>query len=182
MKGMKIVIIIVAAVLVLAVAGCGMILKNSGDAPVEVGGLKTVRYSPGYGDSNGGHHSTVLKRNDAGDWIIECTERVDFESPEIVTTYAVSAEDEQEFEAFIKERNVLALKDRKESDDFVTDYSPWGYSFNYDNSALGGGSYELYSFGEYQVYSNKDYELIKELKERLEGLKGEKISEVEEQY
>ena len=33
------------------------------------------------------------------------------------------------------------------------------------------------SFGEYQKYSEADYELIKELRERFDALKGEVLSE-----
>ena len=84
------------------------------------------------------------------------------------------------FEQFLNDKKILALENRKESDEFVTDYSPWGYSIIFDKSASGGKKMERHSIGQYKKYSDKDYKLLKELQQEFERLYGELISEVEE--
>lgn len=153
-----------------SVFGCG-----SGKGPA--GTLAVVRYSPGYSDMSGGAYSTVLKKDDDGRWIIEENEREDHSSPTHVIIYSVSEEDVAAFETFIREKKVYALQNRKDSDDFVTDYSPWGYRMEFKDMSDGKKTTEYVDISEYKKYSDSDYKLIKELRERLMGLKGEKISE-----
>ncbi len=101
-----------------------------------------------------------------------------FDEPMIVTTYAVSAADVLDFEAFLKDKDILSLVNRKDSDDFVTDYSPWGYSIVFDKSSVGGSRYETYNISQYKEYSDKDRKLLEEFNARFLGLQGKVISEV----
>ena len=147
------------------------------DAVVEAGYLIEFSYHPGYSDMDGGYHSEKLQKNENGDWVITAYDRNNFEEPEIVTIYAVSEENVKEFETFVKEKNVLALKDRSESDLFVTDYRPWGYSFIFNNASVGGEKRVDYSFSQYQNYSDRDMELMKALDDKFDAMHGEILSQ-----
>ena len=152
--------------------GCG----SKGPAGV----LKSVRFSPGYSDMLGAARSTVLKKDADDKWIIEENAREDHSSPTHVTVYAVSEENVAAFEAFIRDKKVYDLPNRKDSDDFVTDYSPWGWRLEYTDPDSSKKTWEYVDIREYKKYSDSDYRLIKELREQFEGLKGEKISERDE--
>ena len=142
------------------------------------GELIELRYHPGYGDMNGGYHGECLKKGENGEWIIESENRNSLDEPEIKIVYSVKATDQQDFEAFIKDKNVASLMNNEDSDEFVTDYSPWNYSIVYADPSSASSRKRIYvSFGEYQKYSEADYELIKELRERFDALKGEVLSE-----
>lgn len=144
------------------------------------GELTGFAHSPGYSDMNGGYHCESLRRDKSGAWQIEKRDRNSLDEPEIVKTYAVSDSALAAFEQFLNDKKILALENRKESDEFVTDYSPWGYSIIFDKSASGGKKMERHSIGQYKKYSDKDYKLLKELQQEFEKLYGELISEVEE--
>ena len=148
---------------------------------MKLGELKSFSYSPGYGDMNGASHNERLRKNDAGDWTIESRDRETHEEPFTVTVYAVSEEGVKEFEAFIKNKNILSLLNRKDSDDFITDYSSWSYTFDFDNTAVGGTKWDYYTISQYKQYSKADYELLKELDQQFEALHGEIISQETEQ-
>ena len=147
---------------------------------VQVGELLEYRFSPGYSDMNGASHHETLTKDDNGNWVIISRDRDDMEDPMVETTYAVSDEDVANLDAFIKENNVLGLMNRPESDDFMTDYSPWGYGMVYNNSSLGGSEHEIYGIDEYHKYTHSDYELMEELDKLFKDIHGEKISEVTE--
>ncbi len=153
--------------------------KNE-DKKIEAGELISLSYYPGYADEEGGRHYESLMKNDGGEWIIECLDQETHDEPATITTYAVMDDDVERFETFIKGNNVLALTDRKDSDDFVTDYSPWSYSIIFDNSSIGGDDYETYSIDEFKEYSDADSELLKKLRKQFENLRGEVISETVE--
>ncbi|MCR5410135.1 MAG: hypothetical protein K6E90_04055 [Lachnospiraceae bacterium] len=150
------------------------------DKIVEVGELTGFSYHPGYGDMDGAYHFQSLEKNEDGDWVIIVSDKDNFSEPLIIRTYEVSDEAFEDFESFIKENNILALSDRKDSDLFVTDYTPWYYSFSFDNTSVGGDSRESYSIEEYKEYSDKDQELLEKLDTRIKNLRGKMISEVEE--
>jgi hypothetical protein len=158
-------------------AGCQSQQKSES---VELGSLVSFSYSPGYSDMDGEYHYSSLKKNENGEWIIESSNRNNLEEPTVVTTYAVSSDKVAAFEAFIKEKNIVSLKDRKDSDDFITDYSPWGYSIEFDNSSVGGSKREYYSISQYKQYSKSDEVLMDELDNRFDDLFGEVLSEVVE--
>ncbi len=147
--------------------------------------FKEFRYSPGYSDMRGARHHEELKKDENGAWIIVCYDREDFQEPEKVTTYAVSEENALQFAAFLEERNFISLSKRKDSDLFVTDYSPWDYNIIYERTDENLRRFErnvYYTISEYKKYSDKDYKLLKEVNERFKALRGEKISErVEEE-
>ena len=155
------------------------------DPEVKVGDLMTIWYQPGYGDMEGEYHNEVLRmakdEEDApGKWVIESTDRENMNAPMIRCTYAVSEEDLSSFEAFLKESNIAGLANRKDSSDFITDYSPWSYSITFDNSSVGGKKSETYYITQYKEYSDADRELLAKLNENYNGLFGEQISKTEE--
>ena len=151
--------------------------NNESDEIVETGELIEFRCYPGYSDMNGGYHGECLKKDDGGAWIIESSNKESIEDPEITTVYSVDAKSEQEFEAFLKEKNVASLKNRMDSEDFATDYSPWGYNIVFTDPSAEGKKRLIVSFNQYKQYSDEDYELIDELWKRFEALKGEVLSE-----
>lgn len=172
-------ILIFLAVIAAGISAYSLTVKAPGKEEEKIimtGELRIVRYSPGYSDMDGASHSLTLKKNDEGDWVIICRDRDSFEEPMTETVFAVSDGAVLDFDRFLKENNVVALSTREESDEFATDYSAWGYSFDYDDSAIGGDDRTFYGFSEYKKYSDEDYELLKELRSRLEALKGEMIS------
>ena len=144
------------------------------------GVLKSFSYSPGYCDMLGAGHSDSLKKNDEGRWVIISRNREDHSDPFMVTTYAVNNESAARFERFIKERNLISLSKRLDSKEFVTDYSPWSYEIVFDCSMIGGSSFDDYRIPQYRIYSKKDTELLKEVKDMFFSLRGDIISEMEE--
>ncbi|MCR5830710.1 MAG: hypothetical protein K6G67_01035 [Lachnospiraceae bacterium] len=94
--------------------------NNESDEIVETGELIEFRCYPGYSDMNGGYHGECLKKDEGGEWIIESSNKESIEDPEITTVYSVDAKSEQEFEAFLKEKNVASLKNRMDSEDLAS--------------------------------------------------------------
>jgi len=137
-----------------------------------------VSYSPGYGDMLGGYHDSSLRKEKNGVWTFVCSDRETHDRPTVTATYAVSAEAVAQFEKFINDNKIISLEGRPKSDMFASDYSPWGWSIDYETASFGKTKREYCSFGEYKRYSGKDYDLINELEERFASLRGEKISEI----
>ena len=102
-------------------------------------------------------------------------------SPTVVSTYAVSEEAVARFAEFILKKSVISLEKRPKSDMFVTDYSPWSWSIDYETTQFGNTKRESCSIEQYKTYSRKDDELLDELKERFCALRGEKLSEKAEE-
>ncbi|MCR5590526.1 MAG: hypothetical protein K6F73_03270 [Lachnospiraceae bacterium] len=179
----KSVILIFCLIGSIVLGGCDMasgIVQETDnyDAP-ETGGFIELDYYPGYSDMEGGRHSESIRENDDGEWVIEVIDQETFSSPTVITTYAL-AFGVEELESFIKDKKILALTDRKDSDLFVTDYHPWSYSIIFDNSSLGGSGFEIYSIGQYKEYSERDKELLSELREKFKSMRGKVISEITE--
>ena len=179
-KNICIILLLVLAVLAVCIWIAIKNRKPDGQKHIEVGTLLEFAYSPGYGDMNGASHYEKLCRNDGGEWIIISRNRESFDEPLIETTYAVSAEAAADFEAFLREKDIVSLSDRPDSTDFITDYSPWGYNLYFDNSSLGGNKRERYGIEEYKVYSERDCALLKELNQAFRDLRGDVLSEVGE--
>ncbi|MBO4326263.1 MAG: hypothetical protein J5950_03215 [Clostridia bacterium] len=139
--------------------------------------LRGLCFSPGYCDMLGGAHSTSLERNENGNWIFVSRDREEHTSPTVVSTYSVSSESVAEFENYIKSRKVFSLAKRPKSDLFVTDYSPWTYSIEYDKTVLGKTKREYCRITEYKKYSKKDNDRIKELHDRFMALRGQVLSQ-----
>ena len=179
MKAVKIIIpiAIAVAVLLIGIIVVVIIIGNKGGKKMELGELKSFSYSPGYGDMNGASHHERLSKDDAGEWIIESSDRDSFEEPMTITLYAVSEDAVKEFESFIKDKNVLSLMNRKDSDEFITDYSSWSYIFDFDNTSIGGSKWDYYTISQYKQYSKADYELLKKLDQQFEALHGDIISQ-----
>ena len=147
--------------------------------------LKSMYYAPGYSDMRGGGHSASLKQTKDGEWILVCKDREYYNAPTYVITYRVTPEAIGEFEDFLRKKRIPALSARPKSRLFATDYHPWSYSIEYSRSLFGREKTEDRSLEEYRLYSRRDYKLLKELKERFQALKKEKISEetlVDEEY
>lgn len=138
--------------------------------------LRRLEYSPGYGDMRGERHYESLEKTDNGDWVIVSSDREYFDAPTVTTTYEVSAEAVAQFEIFLTKNKILSLAERKDSKDFITDYSPWSYCIVLDDGACG----EYCTIRQYKRYSKKDYKLLNELRERFQSLRGRKISEITE--
>ena len=75
---------------------------------------------------------------------------------------------------------MLSLEKRKDSDDFMTDYSPWSISFTFITEKNGQSERETHKISQYKKYYDVDYKIIKEITERFEALRGDVISTVEE--
>ena len=161
--------------------GCGN--KNgqtTTTATTYEGSLDNFSYRPGYSDMDGAYHHEYLKQDEAGNWIIESNDRKEIGEPTIVTTYVVDTAALAEFEAFLKEKKVLSFEKRKDSDDFMTDYSPWSISFTFIVENNGKSERETHSIPQYKKYYDVDYKIIKEITERFKNLHGDVISTVEE--
>ena len=137
---------------------------NSDGAPAI--DLAEVDYNPGYNDMAGESHQNYLRFKD-GKWTVRSIDRSPLTRKETETAYEVDAAAVAELEAFITENNICGLTDRKDSGDFITDYTPWSFNIVFGKV----GSRSTFRFGQYQDYSGKDKELIGELKKRFEALK-----------
>ena len=142
--------------------------------------LHSFSYKPGYCDMLGSYHSKGLERGENGEWRFICRDREHHSAPERVTVYAVSAEAAEEFERFLRQKKIRSLENRPDSEDFITDYSPWSYSYALRDPSAPRYEREYHSISQYKKYSKKDYELIGELREAFESLRGEKLCETEE--
>ena len=138
-------------------------------------------YSPGYCDMRGAAHSMSLKKEE-NRWVMICRDREYYNAPTTVAVYAVSSEAVAEFEDFIVKNRILSLEKRPKSRAFVTDYSPWRYSVDYEKTALGKTATEYCSIGQYKVYSALDRLKLEKLRERFLALRGEKLSETVEEH
>ena len=147
------------------------------DAP---GTLVSFDHSPGYSDMYGASHSVTLERNEGGEWVLVCRDRESAGEPAVVATYAVPADAEARFEAFVREEGVLLLADRPDGDLFAMDYSPWRYTFVFEAASGAGRKRVRYSFGQYKEYSAEDRALLAELDRLAGALRGEKLSETKE--
>ena len=139
--------------------------------------LRGMSYSPGYCDMLGGRHGVSLRQQESGEWVIVSTEAEDYNAPTVTKTYSVPPEALSKFEDFLNKNKVLSLAKRPKSDLFVTDYSPWSYSFDYETAFFGKVKKGYCSLKEYKKYSKRDRELLKELSKYISGLYGEQLSE-----
>lgn len=158
-----------------------MILGRKRKKDAEIGELLEFRFSPGYCDMAGGHHYENLHRDETGQWVIVSRNRNVFSDPASVMTYAVSEEAVREFVSFIAEKKVLELEDRKDSDLFITDYSPWSFTFVFSNPSEKSLRTKICTLAEYKMYSDEDRRLIDELEQRFLAMRGEIISETTEE-
>ena len=146
----------------------------------EHGELIRIIYKPGYGDMEGGTYYEIIGKNDDGEYVYVISEQDSASSPVVVTTYAFSEEKMAKLEEYCSMYDLASYSNKRDSDDFALDYSPWNYTLVYDESAYGGSGNATYSFGEYKFYSDQDLERINELRRGMTGLRGEMISQVTE--
>ena len=142
--------------------------------------LREFRYSPGYSDMRGARHEERLLKNEDGLWTVVCSDRECHNEPTVLTTYEVTAEAEAAFEAFLESEKVTALANRRDSDLFCTDYSPWEFTIIYDDGSSNRSRSAYFRIEEYKKYSEKDYAQLNALRERFRALRGRKLSEAEE--
>ncbi len=142
--------------------------------------VQRISYSPGYGDMLGGGHSVSLRKDNEGNWNYISRDQEDHTSPTVTTVYAVSGEAVKELSEFISKKKIISLENRRDSDLFATDYSPWSWNVDYETTSFGKTKIRYCALKEYKNYKSSDYELLKELRERFYALKGEKISETVE--
>lgn len=142
--------------------------------------IRSISYSPGYGDMNGQYHQITLEKDENGSWTYVCSDRKDHSSSTVTAVYGVSDEALERLEMLISEKNILSLQNRPESDLFATDYSPWSWRIDYETTSAGKTKREYCGIEEYHQYSEQDYELLKELNEHFTALRAEKISETSE--
>ncbi|MBR4394873.1 MAG: hypothetical protein IKT01_00550 [Eubacteriaceae bacterium] len=155
--------------------------RKTNDEQTVLGELLELRFSPGYGDMAGGYHNEDLCRNENGQWVMICKDRTVFSDPTTVTTYAVSEEAVRDFISFIAEEKVLELVDRKESDLFITDYSPWSFTFVFRSTSEKDIRPKRYNITEYKEYSKGDRSLIQNMQQRFRAMRGEVLSETTEE-
>ena len=142
--------------------------------------IGSISYSPGYGDMLGGVHSSSLERDKQGKWICVCRDSNTRCDPTVITVFSVSEEKVEELEDFIAENDFLSLGDRPQSELFLTDYSPWSYRICYEALPPEENKRGYCSIMQFREYTEKDKELLNEMKSRFASLKGEKISETVE--
>ena len=140
-----------------------------------------VDYSPGYGDMRGQYHAVSLRKDKNGSWTCVSRDREDHRAPTVTAVCAVSDEAAEQFLAFIEKEDILSLQNRRKSDLFASDYSPWSWNIDYEAESFGKSKKCSCSIEEYKEYSGKDRELLKELRRRFTALPGEKISEAAEE-
>ena len=138
--------------------------------------INEISYSPGYGDMLGGYHEVILSKDENGGRTCVCRDREDHSSPTVTAVYRVVDEAVERLEAFIAEKDILSLQDRPDSDMFMTDYSPWSWGIDYETAAPGKTERGYCRLEQYKEYSGQDYELLNELSEMFNALRGEKIS------
>ena len=167
----------------LVLSGCGAKIADSAvpkaatiddNQPIE---LISFEYSPGYSDMNGALHHESLHKDDNGDWIIESRDREIISDPVTVTVYEVSVDDVRRLDSFIREKNVVSLENRKESEDFWLDHSPWSYTIKLSVTDSDGEHGERYSIEQYQEFTEGDNALLNELDQLFADIHGKKISE-----
>ena len=185
-KTLKILLFIFIPILVIAMAVAAVVVilvvrMKTTEPQVQVGELESLSFSPGYSDMDGGYHCVTLEKNDEGVWVIVHEDRDEVGGPTTLTTYAVDPKDAENFQTWVKDSNILTMETRRDKEDFALDYSPWRYTFVYDDTTVGGSSHEFHSFGQYQFYSDKDYDRIEELHQQLEALEGEELSRTTEE-
>ncbi|MBO4795262.1 MAG: hypothetical protein J5547_04195 [Clostridia bacterium] len=142
--------------------------------------LHSFSFKPGYCDMLGPYHGERIEKNENGEWRFISRDREHHGAPEIIAVYAVSAEAVKEFETFLKQRKIRSLEKRSDSKDFITDYSPWSYSYAFRDPEDPRYDREYHRIEQYKKYSKKDYALLQKLRETFESLRGEKLYEAEE--
>ncbi len=175
----KMILAIAVTCAVTFLAGCaagskaGMDAAESGEV-AEMIDLVQYEFYPGCNSMAGDWGYEALRRDKDGRWVIVSYKREDFSKPVVITTYAVEKDDLLRFDAFLKERDILSLEAREESNDFMTDYNPWSYVITLKDPATGDRS--VHKLEEYRVYSQDDYSAIKEMDQLFADMHGKVLS------
>ena len=142
--------------------------------------INEISYSPGYGDMLGGYHRVILSKDEDGNWTYVSSDREDRNVPAVTAVYSADSEAVAKLEAFISEKEILSLEERPEDNLFISDYSPWSWSIDYEMTTSGKTEHGYCTIGQYKKYSEQDRELLEELSKMFTALRGEKISETVE--
>lgn len=146
--------------------------QESGSKKKLPGSLVRFSYSPGYGDMTGEHHREEIYLDEQDGLVYVVTDREYHSAPEVKTIYAFDEDGIQKLEDLIAEYDLCALEKRRDRDLFVTDYSPWSFSFTFEKKS---GKRTYVSFGEHKKYKDADYEHMNAFMETARGLRGEII-------
>ncbi|MCR5509769.1 MAG: hypothetical protein K6F54_02245 [Lachnospiraceae bacterium] len=164
---------------VIVLAGCAAGGKAGMDAAesaevAEIIDLIQYDFYPGCNTMAGDWGYETLRRDTDGRWGIVSYKRDGISAPLVITTYAVEKDDLIRFDAFLKERDILSLEEREESNDFMTDYNPWSYVITLKDPAT--GDRDIHKLEEYRVYSQDDYSAIKEMDQLFADIHGKVLS------
>ena len=140
--------------------------------------LREITYNPGYCDMRGAYHRMILKKDGEGAWVFLCHDREYHSAPTVSVTYAVSGEAVAALGEWIVQARILSLEKRPNSDDFVTDYSPWDFEIEYDKTVFGKTVRKYGRLLMYKRYSRRDEKRLAALRERFLALRGEKIADL----
>lgn len=123
----------------------------------------------------GGSYDTVREIDDR--WVIQSFYCEAAGEPMTVTTYAVLVDKLIAFDEFIREKDVVSLEQRGDSNNFVTDYSPWEYAICFKKASPDDERRSMFYLDEYKEYSDEDYALLEELDKKFEEMKGSVLGE-----
>ena len=136
------------------------------------GNLISVSYSRS-GDMNGNVDSTTL---DVKKMLVITRYAVMHSDPIEVKEYEVTEEEVSNISNMIDEMKLLKLSDLPMGDVFAYDAATTVLSFTYDNSSVGGTSFDNYSINYYMKLTNKDLDKLHKFTDYLNSLvKEEKL-------
>ena len=161
--------------------GCRVQKPSEDEAKVNDERLKGIEleyydHRPGYNYMNGCYFYDTLRQIDKR-WVIQSYSCEAAGEPLTITTYAVLADKLIAFDDFIREKDVVSLEQRGDSNNFVTDYSPWEYAICFKKASPDDERRSMFYLDEYKEYSDEDYALLEELDKKFEEMKGSIIGE-----
>lgn len=133
---------------------------------IKYGKLLSVSYSSS-GDMNG---NTDITRLDVEKLLVITEYAAWHYEPLEIKEYRITQENVDTLSSMIKEENILKLSKLPMGDLFAYDAPTTTLSFSYDNSGMGGSSYDNYSINYYMKLSNTDYTKLKKITNYLNSL------------
>lgn len=161
---------VMACVILVIIVSLGLFVRSGMDMvfnkSVKYGKLLSVSYSNS-GDMNG---NTNIIRLDVEKLLVITQYAVWHHDPLEVKEYSITQNDVDILSSMIKEENILKLSKLPMGDLFAYDAPTTTLTFVYDNSNVGGSSYDNYSINYYMKLSNKDYTKLKRITNYLNSL------------
>ena len=140
-----------------------------GDKKIRYGNLLSVTYSRS-GDMNGNVDSISL---DTKKLLITTKYAVMHSDPLEVKEYSVTDKEVYKLSSMVDKKKLLELSKLPMGDLFAYDAPTTTLSFTYDNSDIGGSSYDNYSINYYMEFSSSDRKKLKEFTDYLFSLVSE---------